>query len=553
MCGILALLGLEHCDEEMICKALKLSKKIRHRGGEEHGLYNDDKNILVHERLSIVGVKNGKQPIEDENLVLIANGEIYNHEELRKTLGYRKYKTNSDCEVLMHAYEKYGINFLEKCNINGMFGFVLYDKRNNFYIIARDPIGIIPLYIGYNNDKSIYICSELKGLEGECDKYEEFPPGIYYVGNSMDSSKNFFKHYFNEKWFSDINYIPKNIVKTEKIKEALIKAVERHMVCDDSVEMAVLLSGGLDSSLIASIASRLYKKKYPNKRLKSYCIGLKNSPDLKAAKDVAEFIGTDHTSFEFTVDDGVNSLSNIIYHLETFDVTTIRASTPMYLLCKKIKSDGVKMILSGEGADEMFGGYLYFHKAPNGDEFHKETVRKLKELSKLDCLRTNKSAMASGIEPRVPFLDIEFLNLVMNMNPKMKMCINGIEKYILRKSFDDTENLFLPKEVLWRQKEQFSDGVGYNWIDSLKEISDKKISFAQMKLSCFRFPVGTPKTKEGYMFREIFHSHFNSKSAINTVKIGDTIACSSNIAINWDESFNVLDPSGRSIKDIHSS
>lgn len=547
MCGILAILGIINA-YSFRNKAKRLSHKLSHRGPDYAGIYINKNNILCHERLSIIDVLNGSQPIENNDIVLVVNGEIYNYKEIKEKYS-TKYKTNSDCEVIITLYNKFGENFLEKELLNGMYAFVLYDKKNDSYVIGRDPIGIIPLYYGYCEDGSIMVASELKAIEKTCKIYNIFPPGYYY------SSKNKkFNLFFKSKWYNDIFYIPpksdSNFDETCKlINYSLTESVKSHLMSD--VPYGILLSGGLDSSLIASIASREYYINRQLTELHTYCIGLKGSKDIKAAEEVAKFIGSKHYSFEFTLDEGLDALENVIYHTETFDITTIRASTPMYLMARKIKACGIKMVLSGEGSDEIFGGYLYFHKAPNSDEFYKETVRKVKDLHKYDCLRANKSMLAWGVETRVPFLDRKFLDIIMNLDPKYKLCTNGIEKYILRKSFDNKNKPYLPENILWRQKEQFSDGVGNLWIQTLKNIADNKITDNQMLTANLRFPYATPKTKEAYMYREIFERCFPSDSAAKTVPFGDTIACSSDIASKWCKSFKILDPSGSSIKDIY--
>ena len=548
MCGILAILNTIDA-YSFRNKAKRLSHKLSHRGPDYSGIYINKNNILCHERLSIIDVLNGSQPIENNDVILVVNGEIYNYKELKKKYG-GEYKTESDCEVLITLYKKYGDNFLEREVISGMYSFVLYDKKKDTYIIGRDPIGIIPLYYGFGKDGSIWVSSELKAIEKDCKIYDIFPPGFYYT--SQEQILNIF---YKSKWYFDMLYTPPkssnfDIDKTcDLINKSLTLSVKKHLMCD--VPYGILLSGGLDSSLIASIASREYKINRQLTDLHTYCIGLKGSKDIKAAEEVAKFIGSKHYSFEFTLDEGLDALESVIYHIETFDITTIRASTPMYLMARKIKASGIKMVLSGEGSDEIFGGYLYFHKAPNSDEFYKETVRKVKALHKYDCLRANKSMLAWGVEARVPFLDREFLDIVMNLDPKYKLCINGIEKYILRKSFDNKNNPYLPENILWRQKEQFSDGVGNLWIKTLKNIAEKKITDNQLFNAKLRFPYATPKTKEGYMYREIFEKCFPSDSACKTVPFGDTIACSSAIATKWDKSFQVLDPSGSSVKDIY--
>ncbi len=542
MCGILAILGLKDAKNFREI-AVKLSKMISHRGPDWAGIWINDSNILAHERLAIIDVFTGSQPIRYKNLLLTINAEIYNYKELKEQFDENEvWNTDSDCEVLLHLYDKYGIDFLDKCSINGMFAFVIYDQEHDIYVAARDIVGIEPLYFGFDENGATWFGSELKVLQEHCKVFQTFPPGHYYT------SENKFKRYYNAPWYINTSYIPTQHLSYEDIRNALTKSVISHLMSD--VPYGILLSGGLDSSLISSIAVREFSRNQRTKRLQSFCIGLKGSPDLIAAQEVADFIGTEHYSFEFTIDEGLDALHDVIYHLESFDIASIRSSIPMYLVSRKIKACGIKMVLSGEGSDEMFGGYLYFHKAPNKEEFYKETVRKIKDLNKLDCLRANKSMLAWGVETRVPFLDTEFLEIVMNIAPEDKMCKNGIEKYLLRKAFDTPDDPYLSDKFLWRQKEQFSDGVGSLWINALKEYADSKVTDKQMKNIDLKFPIGSPKTKEGYMYREIFSKFFPSDSAATTVHVGDTIACSTAIAVEWDESFKTLDPSGRAIK-IH--
>ena len=450
----------------------------------------------------------------------------------------------------------HGRDFLEKVKVNGMYSFVAYDSEKDEYLVARDPVGIIPLYMGWGSDGSVWFASEMKALQEYCDHFEIFPPGHYYVGKSLhntttpESGYGELIPFYKAKWFVDHEYIPSLALDYGEFREKLTQSVKRHLLAE--VPFGVLLSGGLDSSLISSIACREYKKSGHLEPMKSFCIGLKGSPDIAAAEKVASFLGTCHYSFTFTVQQGLDAISDVIYHLETFDCTTVRASTPMFLLSRALKATGCKMVLSGEGADEIFAGYLYFHKAPSGEELHKECARKVRDLYKYDCLRANKSTMGWGVEARVPFLDREFLEYAMEIQPKEKMCGDKIEKYILRKAFDDENDPYLPHDVLWRQKEQFSDGVGYSWIDSLKDTANESITDLQMKFASNRFEVSPPRTKEEYMYRDIFSKHFPSPSAAKTVPHGKSIACSTPAAIAWDKAFqDAADPSGRAIAGVH--
>ena len=558
MCGILAILGLGEDASRFRYTALQLAKRIRHRGPDWSGIYTHDHAILAHERLAIVDVVSGAQPLLDESgaIALAVNGEIYNHEELRSSLEKDyKFRSHSDCEVILHLYQRHRSgDFLS--SLRGMFAFVVYDSKTGHFMAARDPIGIIPLYYGFGKDGSVWFASELKAIADHCPVFAQFPPGCFY--DSSLTAKDKIVRYYEPKWMRSIPTMP---IPTKSLKEALVNSVRSHLMSD--VPFGVLLSGGLDSSLIASIACKLLKERANGERIRSYAIGLEGSPDLAAATKVAQFIGTQHHSLTFTVQEGLDALADVIYHIETYDVTTIRASTPMFLMARMIKAFGVKMVLSGEGADEIFGGYLYFHKAPNKEEFHRETVRKLDSLHMFDCLRANKAMSAWGVEARVPFLDTDFLNVAMNMNPAEKMTVDPstgakrMEKYVLRSAFDPTTDpddsyTYLPSEILWRQKEQFSDGVGYSWIDSLKAFAETHISDAMMETAEFRFPHNTPSTKEGYYYRQIFESHFPSTPAVQTVPGGPSIACSSATAIAWDESFkNRADPSGRAMKEVH--
>ena len=539
MCGIIGLFNI-HNEQAMRTEALKMAGKIRHRGPDWSGSYSDEHCVLMHERLSIVDVEHGAQPLYDTKTkrVLAVNGEIYNHKELEKKLSNsHDFQTNSDCEVLLYLYDEFGTDFLNE--IDGIFAFSLYDPNTKDYFVARDHIGIIPLYIGWDENGVTYVASEMKSIESYCEKLQEFPPGNYYKNGE-------FTQWYQPNW---VNEIPTDAVSLPKLKKALEDSVHKQLMCD--VPYGVLISGGLDSSVIAAIAAKYSKKRVESgdfeeawwPRLHSFAIGLDGSPDLKAAKIVADAIGTVHHECKYTIQEGLDALRDVIYHLETYDVTTIRAATPMYLMARKIKSMGIKMVLSGEGADEVFGGYLYFHMAPNKEELHHETVRKLQKLSKYDCLRANKSMAAWGIEARVPFLGKEFLEYAMNIDPADKMCSDGkAEKYVLRKAFEG----IIPDEVLWRQKEQFSDGVGYNWIDSLKANADEKVSDDNLANAKRKFPIQPPTTKEGYYYREIFDEMYPSNEAALTVEAGPSIACSSPVAFRWSKEFEKMDdPSGR--------
>ena len=545
MCGIIGLFNI-HNEQTMRTEALKMAGKIRHRGPDWSGSYSDAHCILMHERLSIVDVEHGAQPLYDTKTkrVLAVNGEIYNHKELEKKLSNsHDFQTNSDCEVLLYLYDEFGTDFLNE--IDGIFAFSLYDPNTKDYFVARDHIGIIPLYIGWDKNGVTYVASEMKSIESYCEKLQEFPPGNYYKNGE-------FAQWYQPNW---VNEIPTDAVSLPKLKKALEDSVHKQLMCD--VPYGVLISGGLDSSVIAAIAAKYSKKRVESgdaeeawwPRLHSFAIGLDGSPDLKAAKIVADAIGTVHHECKYTIQEGLDALRDVIYHLETYDVTTIRAATPMYLMARKIKSMGIKMVLSGEGADEVFGGYLYFHMAPNKEELHHETVRKLQKLSKYDCLRANKSMAAWGIEARVPFLGKEFLEYAMNIDPADKMCSDGkAEKYVLRKAFEG----IIPDEVLWRQKEQFSDGVGYNWIDSLKANADEKVSDDNLANAKRKFPIQPPTTKEGYYYREIFDEMYPSNEAALTVEAGPSIACSSPVAFRWSKEFEKMDdPSGRAVA-VHS-
>ena len=549
MCGIVCAFNASQDSSVIRNQVLEMSKKLRHRGPDWSGIYSDKNVVLSHERLAIVDPKSGKQPLisKDERYILAANGEIYNHKELRSHTKNFQYQTNSDCEVIISLFDKYRDCFIDK--MNGIFGFVIYDKKENEFFIARDHMGIIPLYIGWDKNKFFYVASELKALEGICEKIEVFPPGHYM------SSKDFkYKKWYTRTW-TDFDKIKSNETSLDDLRDGLERAVRRQLMSD--VPYGVLLSGGLDSSITSALAKKFSKNRIENNdkseawypQLHSFSVGLAGSPDLKAAKLVSEHIGSIHHEVIFTVQEGLDAIRDVIYHIETYDVTTVRASTPMYLMARMIKSMGIKMVLSGEGADELFGGYLYFHKAPSPEEFHKETVRKLEKLYQYDCLRANKSLAAWGIEGRVPFLDKEFIDIAMKINPADKMITNQrMEKWVIRKSFED----YLPKEITWRQKEQFSDGVGYSWIDNLKELVENEVSDKMFANASKKFPFQTPQNKEEYFYRTIFESHFPSQASAKTVPSVPSVACSTPIALEWDKSFkNLNDPSGRSISNIH--
>lgn len=550
MCGIVSIFNIKKQTKELRDKALAMAKKIRHRGPDWSGIYCGDTAILAHERLSIVDPQSGKQPLFslDHKQILAVNGEIYNHQDIRKRYaGIYPFQTGSDCEVILALYRDKGIHFLE--DLSGIFAFALYDEEKDEFLIARDPIGVIPLYIGYDADGKVYCASELKALEGYCDRYEPFLPGHYYYSKEGKMTR-----WYTRDWMS-FDAVKNNPASVEELRNALEAAVRRQLMSD--VPYGVLLSGGLDSSVISAIA-----KKYASRRIEtngkqeawwpqlhSFAIGLKGAPDLAKAREVADFIGTIHHEINYTIQEGLDAVRDVIYFIETYDVTTVRASTPMYLLARVIKSMGIKMVLSGEGADEVFGGYLYFHKAPDARAFHEETVRKLSKLYLYDCLRANKSLSAWGVEGRVPFLDKEFLDVAMRINPVAKMCTGKtIEKKIIREAFQD----MLPESVAWRQKEQFSDGVGYNWIDTLKAITDQAVSDEQMSQAAQRFPINTPRNKEEYYYRSIFEEYFPSESAARSVPSVPSVACSTAEALAWDEAFKGMnEPSGRAVTGIH--
>ena len=562
MCGIVAIFNVKEQTPELRTKALGMSKKIRHRGPDWSGIHCSGSAILAHERLSIVDPESGGQPLfsPDGKQVLAVNGEIYNHKKIRERYkGRYDFQTGSDCEVILALYRDKGVNFLE--DLNGIFAFALYDEEQDAFLIARDHIGVIPLYIGYNADGKVFVASELKALEGECECYEPFLPGHYYW--SKDPGM---KRWYKRDWMEYDN-VKDNTASSDAIRKSLCAAVKRQMMSD--VPYGVLLSGGLDSSVISAITESYAERRIETDsrsrawwpRLHSFAVGLKGAPDLAKARLVADHIGTVHHEINYTIQEGLDALRDVIYFIETYDITTVRASVPMYLLARVIKSMGIKMVLSGEGADEIFGGYLYFHKAPSAEEFHKETVRKLSKLHLYDCLRANKSLSAWGVEGRVPFLDKEFLDVAMRTNPKAKMCSvlpasrsgeadpkASIEKRIVREAFED----MLPEEVAWRQKEQFSDGVGYSWIDTLKKITSEAVTDEQMAHAEERFPINTPLCKEEYYYRSIFEEHFPSESAARSVPHEASVACSTAVALEWDEAWkNMNDPSGRAVSGVH--
>ena len=561
MCGIVGIFNIREQSDTLRQKALRMSQKIRHRGPDWSGIYSGGTAILAHERLSIVDPESGKQPLfsPDGKQVLAVNGEIYNHKDIRRQYkGRYAFQTGSDCEVILALYREWRasvngnsssvpVSFLE--SLSGIFAFALYDEARDEFLIARDPIGVIPLYIGYDADGKVYVASELKALEGQCERYEPFLPGCYYWSREPG-----IRRYYVRDWMNYGN-VKDNDASVEDIQNALEDAVRRQLMSD--VPYGVLLSGGLDSSVISAIAQKYAPHRIEDDsqspaywpRLHSFAVGLKGAPDLEKARMVADYIGTVHHEINYTIQEGLDAIRDVIYYIETYDVTTVRASTPMYLLARVIKSMGIKMVLSGEGADEIFGGYLYFHKAPNAEEFHEETVRKLSKLYMYDCLRANKSLSAWGVEGRVPFLDKEFLDVAMRTNPSAKMCPGKeIEKKIVREAFAG----MLPEAVAWRQKEQFSDGVGYSWIDTLKKITSAQVTDEQMAHAAERFPVNTPLCKEEYYYRSIFAEHFPSESAARSVPQEASVACSTAIAREWDEAFKKMnEPSGRAVSGVH--
>ena len=550
MCGIVCAFDLKQSQEDLRPQILEMSKRIRHRGPDWSGIFSNEKALMGHERLAIVDPTSGNQPLYSQNgrYVLAANGEIYNHQELRKQFeGKYNFSTASDCEVILALYQEKGPSFVDE--MNGIFGFAIYDTQEDTYFIARDHMGIIPLYMGWDQHGTFYVASELKALEGVCTKIELFPPGHYYY--SKDDSP---VRWYTRDWM-EYDAVKENSTSINDIHDALADAVHRQLMSD--VPYGVLLSGGLDSSVTSALAKRFAAKRIESgdeqtawwPQLHSFSVGLEGSPDLSAAQKVADHIGTVHHEIKFTIQEGLDAIRDVIFHLETYDITTVRASTPMYLMARAIKALGIKMVLSGEGADELFGGYLYFHKAPTAKDFHEETVRKLDKLHQYDCLRANKSLAAWGIEGRVPFLDKEFMDVAMRINPQDKM-INAerMEKWVVRKAFED----YLPESVAWRQKEQFSDGVGYSWIDTLKEVVEEAVSDEQMANAHYRFPAQTPQNKEEFYYRSIFEEHFPSEAAALSVPSVPSVACSTPIALEWDEAFkNMNDPSGRAVAKVH--
>ena len=550
MCGIVCAFDLKQTTEELRPQILEMSKRIRHRGPDWSGIFSNDKALMGHERLAIVDPTSGNQPLysEDGRYVLAANGEIYNHKELRQQFkGKYDFKTASDCEVILALYQEKGPRFIDE--MNGIFGFAIYDTQEDTYFVARDHMGIIPLYMGWDQHGTFYVASELKALEGVCTKIELFPPG-HYLTSTDDAPVQ----WYSRDWM-EYDAVKDNTTSIEDIHDALAAAVRRQLMSD--VPYGVLLSGGLDSSVTSALAKLYASKRVESDdkqaawwpQLHSFSVGLEGSPDLAAAQKVAEHIETVHHEIKFTIQEGLDAIRDVVYNLETYDITTIRASTPMYLMARAIKSLGIKMVLSGEGADELFGGYLYFHKAPTAKDFHEETVRKLDKLHQYDCLRANKSLAAWGIEGRVPFLDKEFMDVAMRINPKDKMINKDrMEKWVVRKAFEK----YLPESVAWRQKEQFSDGVGYNWIDTLKEVVEAAVSDEQMANAQYRFPKQTPQNKEEFYYRSIFEEHFPSETAALCVPSVPSVACSTPIALEWDEAFkNMNDPSGRAVAKVH--
>ena len=574
MCGFVGCFEIDasRTDTQALrTEILDMSRKIRHRGPDWSGVYTSDRAILSHERLAIVDPFSGRQPLvsDDGKVILIVNGEIYNHQDIRKEFNNSyNFRTNSDCEVIIPLYRKYGPDFLEK--LSGIFAFALYDSDKDLYMVGRDEIGVVPLYQGWDKDGRYYVASELKALEGVCTKIEEFPNGCYMVSKG-GPGKTSPVRWYHRSWESYDN-VKDNPVATDKsgkvvnpdvirtLREALETSVKKQLMCD--VPYGVLLSGGLDSSIVAAIVQKYSKKRIESgdkdgawwPQLHSFAIGLDGSPDLEAARKAADYIGTVHHEIHFTLQEALDVLEDVIYHIETYDITTVRASTPMFLLARVIKSMGIKMVLSGEGSDELFGGYLYFHKAPDAREFHEELVRKMGKLHLYDCLRANKSLMAWGVEGRVPFLDKEFIDVAMNINPTDKMSIRlpdgtqRIEKWILRKAFED----MLPPEICWRQKEQFSDGVGYSWIDMLRKMTSEKVSDEAFAKRAERFPINTPITKEEYYYREVYSRLFPSDDAARVVPHEAGVACSTAKALEWDQAWKNMDePSGRAIAGVH--
>ncbi len=550
MCSILGMFGLQAGDDlgALRRQALELSRRQRHRGPDWSGVHVDDGAILVHERLAIVDSASGAQPIRsrDGALVLAVNGEIYNHRVLRDAVAY-DFTTGSDCEVINALYRGGDPAFVSR--LNGIFAFALWDAAAKRCLVARDPIGVCPLYWGHDAQGRLCVASEMKALVDVCADLAEFPPGHVF-----DSAAGELRRYYEKPW-RDYAATRGHAVAPGDLRFAFELAVHRQLMSD--VPYGVLLSGGLDSSLVAACAARFARERVEDDdrseawwpRLHSFAIGLDGSPDLAAARIAANALGTVHHGFVYTFQEGLDAVPEVIRHLETYDVTTIRAATPMYLLARRIKAMGVKMVLSGEGSDEIFGGYLYFHKAPSPEAFHEETVRKLDALHSYDCLRANKAMMAWGVEARVPFLDLEFIDVAMGMDAVHKMAGHRrIEKHVLREAFEGV----LPKEILWRQKEQFSDGVGYGWIDGLKAHAQTQVGDREFAAAASRFPYNPPATKEAYFYRRIFEQHFPGDACARTVPGGKSIACSSPAAIAWDPAFATLaDPSGRAVRGVH--
>jgi asparagine synthase (glutamine-hydrolysing) len=550
MCSIFGVLDVRQDLQSVRNMALRQSRLLRHRGPDWSGIYTADKAVLAHERLAIVDVNTGAQPILSESgrQALAVNGEIYNHMPIREQFkGRYAFRTESDCEVILPLYLEHGPDFLEK--LSGMYAFCLFDEEKDLWMMARDPIGIIPLYYGHDEHGQVFVASEMKALMEVCNQVHEFPPGHYWCSGQAEPQR-----WYRRAWM-DFEAVKDAQTDRQALHDALENAVISHLMTD--VPYGVLLSGGLDSSITAALAARHATMRVEDHeqspawwpRLHSFAVGLEGSPDLAAAQQAANHIGTVHHGFTFTVQEGLDALEEVILHLETYDVTSIRAATPMYLMARKIRAMGIKMVLSGEGADEIFGGYLYFHKAPNPQAFHEETVRKLSRLHSYDCLRANKAMAAWGVEARVPFLDKEFLDVAMSINPADKMITPGrIEKQILREAF----SYLLPDSIAWRQKEQFSDGVGYGWIDAVKDYAAQQVSDAEMARAAGRFPFNTPASKEGYLFRTLFERHFPLASAAQTVPGGPTIACSTPEAVLWDKALQEMnDPSGRAMRSVH--
>ncbi len=550
MCSILGILEIRSNPDTLRDRALELSRLQRHRGPDWSGVFSCQRAVLAHERLAIVDVLHGAQPLRspDDEQILAVNGEIYNHRELRESLDAYPFRTESDCEVILPLYREHGGHFLD--HLNGIFAFVLYDVLKDRYLIARDPMGVVPLYTGRDEQGNLYVASEMKALVGVCRTVQEFPPGHLLDSAIGDQPVR----YYDRPWFQYEN-VEGARVDVAKLREALEASVHRQLMSD--VPYGVLLSGGLDSSIIAAVASRYASRRVEDDdrsqawwpRLHSFAIGLEGAPDLPAARQMADHIGTVHHEFQFTLQEGLDALRDVIYHLETYDVTTVRAATPMYLMARRIRAMGIKMVLSGEGADEIFGGYLYFHRAPSPEAFHEETVRKLDRLHLYDCLRANKSMAAWGIEARVPFLDLKFLDVAMSLDPAAKMVgEDGLEKRILREAFAD----LLPDSILRRQKEQFSDGVGYGWIDGLRDHAERRVSESDLGSAEFRFPHNTPGTKEAYLYRALFEERFALPSAVACVPGGPSVACSTPEALAWDAELRaVTDPSGRAVRGVH--